>query len=88
MKERQGEVPRLIDLPDGLTVREAAQVLRIAPVSVYLAIQHGQLFAVKLGRRLVVPRSEVARLLQVEVVVAPKPKKPRPRLQRRGKEQT
>ncbi len=60
-------VGRLVNLPDGLTVEEAARALRISPWAAYQAIGKGELFAVKLGRRLTVPRTEVARLLKVKV---------------------
>ena len=54
------------ELPLVLTVRETAKVLRIGTNSVYEAIQTGQIPSVRLGRRIAVPRSGLARLLDVE----------------------
>jgi excisionase family DNA binding protein len=59
-----GEGPVLLkQLPDCLTVVEAAAVLRIGRASAYDAIHRGELTAVKIGRRLLVPRAVIERLL-------------------------
>lgn len=53
-----------------MTVSEAAMVLGISRSSAYECVRRGELRAVRLGRRLVVPRSAVTALLhgpQVEV---------------------
>jgi excisionase family DNA binding protein len=53
----------LENYPDVLTVREAAQVLRLGRDAAYAAIRRGELRAVKVGRRLVVPKHSLLRLL-------------------------
>lgn len=47
-----------------MTVSEAARVLGISRSSAYECVRRGELRAVRLGRRLVVPRSAVTELLQ------------------------
>jgi len=47
-----------------LTVAELAKVLRIGRVSAYLAIERGDVPSIRIGRRILVPRAAVARLLQ------------------------
>ena len=47
-----------------MTVSEAAKVLGISRSSAYECVRRGELRAVRLGRRLVVPRSAVTELLQ------------------------
>lgn len=49
-----------------LTVSEAGRLLGIGRNSAYEAVRRGQLYAIRLGRRLVVPRSVVERLLSGE----------------------
>ena len=46
-----------------LTVREAARVLRISRNSCYEAIRKGELPAIRLGRRWLVPLSALRRML-------------------------
>lgn len=48
-----------------LTVPEVAETLGISTDSVYLAIRRGEIPALRLGRRLLVPREAIDRLLQV-----------------------
>ena len=47
-----------------MTVSEAARVLGISRSSAYECVRRGELRAVRLGRRLVVPRSAITELLQ------------------------
>jgi excisionase family DNA binding protein len=47
-----------------MTVSEAARVLGISRSSAYECVRRGELRAVRLGRRLVVPRSAVTELLE------------------------
>ena len=47
-----------------VTVDEAAGLLRISPASVRAAIRRKQLHAVTVGRRLLIPRSAIDRLLE------------------------
>jgi excisionase family DNA binding protein len=54
---------RVADLPDVLTVNETAQLLRIGRNSAYEAIRRGELPSVRIGRRLLVPRVALERLL-------------------------
>jgi excisionase family DNA binding protein len=49
-----------------LTVPEAAKLLRIAPRSYYQAAQRGEVPAVKVGRRIVVPGAALERFLSGE----------------------
>ncbi len=49
-----------------LTVEEAAQMLRISRQSAYQAARAGELPTVKIGRRLLVPRHQLERLLSGE----------------------
>jgi excisionase family DNA binding protein len=51
------------DLPAVCTVEEVAAILRIGRASAYDAIHRGELTAVKIGRRLLVPRAVIERLL-------------------------
>lgn len=69
--QQQTEVPRLADLPDGLKVGEAAAVLRLGLSAMYEAIRRGDIYAVQIGRRLTVPKTEIARMLRVDLKPAP-----------------
>jgi len=53
----------LADAPQVLTIREAAQVLRLAENTVYAAIHRGELPARRVGRRLLIPREALERFL-------------------------
>jgi excisionase family DNA binding protein len=46
-----------------LTVAEAAKLLRVSPSTYYAAAKRGELPAIRIGRRLVVPGAALARLL-------------------------
>jgi excisionase family DNA binding protein len=57
---------QLQQLPDALTVPEAARVLRIGRNSAYEAIRRQEIPSVRLGRRLLVPKQALLRLLSGE----------------------
>lgn len=50
-------------LPPVLTAAEAGLILRLSKNSIYEAIRCGQVPAVQIGRRLLVPRDALRRLL-------------------------
>jgi excisionase family DNA binding protein len=52
---------------DVLTIREVARVLRIGRNSAYEAAQRGELPVLRIGRRLLVPRVALERLLSGDV---------------------
>ena len=54
---------RLVDLPEILTVAEAGRVLRLGRNSAYEAVRRGEIPSVRIGRRLLVPRVALERLL-------------------------
>ena len=58
--------PRLEDAPDVLTVPEAGAVLRIGRNAAYDAVRNGELYAVRVGRSLRVPKAAVLRMLDPE----------------------
>ncbi len=62
---------RFDQLPDILTVTEAAGVLRLGRNAVYEAVQRGEIPAVRIGRRLLVPKAGLIRLLDSPKVTAP-----------------
>lgn len=62
MSKAQGT--RLEDLPDVLTVLEFAEVMRIGRNSAYEAVRRGDVSAVRIGRRVVIPRAAVFALLR------------------------
>ena len=47
-----------------LTVREAAQLLKIGRSCAYEAVRNGQLPVIRMGRRILVPRAALERLLE------------------------
>lgn len=49
-----------------VTVEEAAGILGISRSSAYECVHRGELRAIRLGRRLVVPRSALAEMLGIE----------------------
>jgi excisionase family DNA binding protein len=53
------------EVPLALTVDEAAEILKIGRNGCYALVASGQLSAVRLGRRIVVPREAVERLLAI-----------------------
>jgi excisionase family DNA binding protein len=54
---------QLDSLPDVLTVDEVASVLRIGRSSVYEAIRHREIRAVRIGRRVLIPKTAIQRML-------------------------
>ena len=56
-------VQRFDELPDVLTVAEASGVLRLSRNATYEAIQRGEVPAVRIGRRLLVPKAGLVRML-------------------------
>jgi excisionase family DNA binding protein len=59
---------RLEDAPDVLTVPEAAHYLRIGRNAAYEAVQRGELYAVRIGGSLRVPKAAVLRMLDPQPV--------------------
>jgi excisionase family DNA binding protein len=51
------------DIPPYLTVKEAADVTRLAPSTIRLFIRKGELKAQKVGRRIILRRAEIEKLL-------------------------
>lgn len=61
---KQSVAIRLDDLPDVLTVEEAGRVLRLGRNSAYAAAADGRIPTVRIGRRKLVPKLAVIRLLE------------------------
>jgi excisionase family DNA binding protein len=59
---------RFDELPDILTVDECALFLRLGRSSVYEAIRTGEIVAVKIGRRILIPKSGLKPLVEVSLV--------------------
>ncbi len=57
-------VRRLEDLPDVLTVAETALFLRVSKNLVWRAIALGQIGVLRIGRRVLVPKSALNTLLE------------------------
>lgn len=72
-----GTSQSLENSPEVLTVCEAARLLRLGVNTTYDAIHRGQLPTVRIGRRLLVPRAALKRLLYQET--APQDALPAPR---------
>jgi excisionase family DNA binding protein len=53
--------------PDVLTVEEAGEILRLSRCSAYQAVNRGELPAIRIGRRLLVPRQALERMLNVQM---------------------
>jgi len=51
--------------PDALTVLEAARILRVDRKTVYALIYEGRLRAVRVGRKYIVPKLALLRLLDI-----------------------
>jgi excisionase family DNA binding protein len=54
---------QLDQAPDILTVPEAASLLRVGKGSVYESCRRGELPSVRIGRRLLIPKAALMRLL-------------------------
>ena len=61
---KSGSIEILIQTKDLVSVKEAAEALGIARVTVYKQISRGELLSCRLGGSLYVPRSEVERILK------------------------
>ena len=59
----EGGGRRLADAPDFLSVAEAAAILGVSRNLVWRAIADGQLAAIRIGRRVLVPRLSLVRLI-------------------------
>lgn len=57
---------RFDDLPDVLTAGEVAKVLRLGRNTVYECLRAGTIPSVRIGRRLLVPKAALLRLLADE----------------------
>lgn len=53
------------------SVQEAAEIFGISPITVYRLVRRGELKAVRFGRRVRIPRSEVERLLGMNAPTRP-----------------
>jgi excisionase family DNA binding protein len=51
------------ELPDVLTVDEAAAYLRVGRSSIYEAVRQREVTAIRIGRRIVIPKRGIERLL-------------------------
>ncbi|MGV3723556.1 MAG: helix-turn-helix domain-containing protein [Actinomycetota bacterium] len=71
---------RLEDYPDALTVEEAAAVLRIGRQAAYEAVRAGSIPSRKFGKRLIVPKELLRKLLAGEWPPAAPPEPERPAL--------
>jgi excisionase family DNA binding protein len=54
---------KLESFPDVLTVQEAARILRLGRNAAYEAIRRGEIPSLRIGRRIVIPRTGLERLL-------------------------
>lgn len=54
----------LESLPDLLTIAEAAEYLRLSKNGVYALARDGELPSVRLGRRVVIPKRSIERLIE------------------------
>lgn len=57
-------VDSLASEPTVLTVCEVAKVLRLGKISVYQAIEKGEIPCIRIGRRILIPRHALERLLE------------------------
>jgi len=70
-KSRPASAAGPCQTPHVLTVEEAAHLLRIGRNSAYEAIRRGEIPAIRIGHRLLVPRAALERLLQRACLEAP-----------------
>lgn len=52
------------DNPTVFTVCEVAKILRLGRISVYQAIEKGEIPCIRIGRRILIPRHALERLLE------------------------
>lgn len=50
-----------------MTVSEAAAVLRISRNAAYAAVKRGEIASIKIGRRILIPRPGIEKLLGVDI---------------------
>jgi excisionase family DNA binding protein len=55
----------LADLPDVLTVDEAAKILRISRSTAYAAVRKGDLPVLRIGRRILIPKANLMTVLDM-----------------------
>ncbi len=55
------------ELPEILTITEAAEILRIGRNSAYEAARSGQIPTVRIGRKILVPKAQLAKLVGAEM---------------------
>ncbi len=61
--DRKHEITVAEELPLALTIEQLAQVLRIGRGSAYRLAQTGELRAIKIGRQIRIPKTELLRYL-------------------------
>lgn len=61
-------VTRAEELPDILTVAEAARYLRLSKAATYEAVRQRLIPAVRLGRRIVIPKASLETMLERETI--------------------
>lgn len=61
---------RLARMPDVLTVKEVAPILRVGRNQLYAAVARGELAAIRIGRTIRIPKSVVLDLLTITEPVA------------------
>jgi excisionase family DNA binding protein len=54
---------QLADLPDVMTVVEAARLLRLGRNGVYEAIHRKEIPSIKIGRKILIPKAALVRML-------------------------
>lgn len=59
------DVEHFADLPDVMTIAETANLLRLSRNGTYELARTGQIPTLRLGRRLVVPKEALRRLLEM-----------------------
>lgn len=58
--------PTVEIVPAGLSVQQAAQYLGVSRTHLYQLMKEGRVVAKKFGRRVVVPRAQLDRLLETD----------------------
>ena len=64
-------------MDDLLTVKEAAELLKLTPMTVYRAVEEGRLQHLRFGRTIRIPREALNSFLKTPEPTAPKPANPR-----------
>ena len=71
MTTSSSEDPAFRSLPVLLKVGEVAELLRTSPKAIYVMAERGQIPVVRIGRRLLIPRSALAQWLADRCSVSP-----------------